>query len=100
MKTFAKPMNSKSFSGRLFGTTKNSANPDAPVKRRVHLLVADSAMLISIPRFDMGEIVVSSDSGEWEFQGLNPLRKYHVIAYDHTGQYDPVVKMNLVPTVD
>ena len=34
------------------------------------------------------------------FRNLDPARKYHAIAYDHTGQYDPVIKLNLIPTVD
>ncbi|MCK2088100.1 hypothetical protein MXC99_07900 [Thauera aromatica] len=42
----------------------------------------------------------ADESGNWEVRNLDPALKYHVIAYDHTGVHDPVIKMNLVPTVD
>ena len=41
----------------------------------------------------------SDADGNWEFRNLDPALRYHVIAYDHTGVHDPVIKMNLVPTV-
>ncbi|MDD3674979.1 hypothetical protein [Thauera propionica] len=44
--------------------------------------------------------VWADEAGNWEVRLLDPAKKYHAIAYDHTGQYDPVIKMNLTPTVD
>ena len=88
--------------GVLSGTTVIAGLPDAPVRRRVQIVEATSnAHGLVFPT--IGSHVAwtwASDSGEWSFDRLNPERRYHVIAYDHTGQYDPVIKMNLTPTVD
>lgn len=87
-------------SGRLFGTTKTAGTPDAPASRLVHLIRGTPAirgMLVgdSTPL----QWVQSDTQGNWEFGLLDPSLRYHVIAYDHTGVHDPVIKMNLVPTV-
>lgn len=100
MKIVGRPLACSVWGGRLFGTTKNAGAPDEPATRRVHLLNAEVQSLISVQATPLGETTISSDSGYWEFKNLDPSKKYHVIAYDHTGQYDPVVKMNLIPTVD
>lgn len=42
----------------------------------------------------------ADENGNWEVRNIDPALKYHAIAYDHTGQYDPVIKLNLIPTVD
>lgn len=88
--------------GVLSGTTAIAGLPDAPVRRRVQIVEATSnAHAHVFPT--VGEFVAwtwAGDSGEWSFDRLNPASRYHVIAYDHTGQYDPVIKLNLVPTVD
>lgn len=86
--------------GRLWGTVKTAASPDLPVKRRVHVVEAVVDRLITVPAAGLGISTISGEQGEWVARGLDPAKKYHAIAYDHTGQYDPVIKMNLVPTVD
>jgi hypothetical protein len=88
--------------GVLSGTTAIAGLPDAPVRRRVQIVEATSNAHDHVFP-SVGAFVAwtwASDSGEWSFDRLNPASRYHVIAYDHTGQYDPVIKMNLVPTVD
>lgn len=90
------------FFGRLHGTTKEAGSPDAPVRRRVQIIAAENN--------SHGHVFPNSNSsvtwtwadeaGNWEVRNLDPTLKYHAIAYDHTGQYDPVIKLNLVPTVD
>ena len=40
---------------------------------------------------------LSNASGHYEFRDLDPSRVFAVIAYDHTGTFDPVVKINLTP---
>lgn len=88
--------------GRLFGTTKVAGNPDSPARRRVQVIpAAQNAHGFVFPNAEAAVAGTwSDDTGNWEVRNLDPARKYHVIAYDHTGQYDPVIKMNLVPTVD
>ncbi len=87
--------------GRLFGSTKTAGAPDAPVSRVVHLVSGGQAVRGMIGDDAKPIRWVQSDAqGNWAFDRLDPALKYHVIAYDHTGQYDPVIKMNLVPTVD
>ncbi len=91
-----------SSTGRIFGTTKESGIPDAPVRRRVQIIAAVSnAHGHVFPNADPSVTWTCADeSGNWEVRNLDPTLKYHVIAYDHTGVHDPVIKMNLVPTVD
>lgn len=88
--------------GFLVGSTKEAGTPDAPVRRRVQIIAAVSNSHGHI--FPNNESSVTwtwaDDAGNWEVRNLDPALKYHVIAYDHTGQYDPVIKMNLTPTVD
>ena len=88
--------------GRLFGTTKIAGTPDAPTRRRVQVVLADSnAHGLAFPApAESSTWTWAHENGNWEVRNLDPARKYHAIAYDHTGQYDPVVKMNLIPTVD
>jgi hypothetical protein len=85
--------------GFLEGTTVVAGSPDAPVQRLVHLLSTEE-FRATIPQ---GCVILdwqwSSTSGAWRFEPLDPAKLYHVIAYDHTGTYDPVVKLNLTPTV-
>jgi|GEM_PF-3445971 len=89
-------------SGRLFGTTKEAGSPDMPVRRRVQVVSAGGnahghvfPVVASFSTWTWAD-----EAGNWEVRYLDPALKYHVIAYDHTGQYDPVIKMNLTPTVD
>lgn len=86
--------------GRLWGSTVTAGAPDAPVSRVVHLLSGASARGMIGSNASPVRWMQSDAQGNWQFDRLDPAAKYHVIAYDHTGQYDPVIKMNLVPTVD
>jgi hypothetical protein len=88
--------------GRLYGTTKEAGTPDAPVRRRVQVIEAVSNAHGHIFPNSNSSVTWAwaDDAGNWEVRNLDPNLKYHVIAYDHTGQYDPVIKMNLIPTVD
>lgn len=88
--------------GRLYGTTREAGLPDAPVRRRVQVVSADQNAHAHL--FPTATVfctwVWADENGSWAVHGLDPALKYHVIAYDHTGVHDPVIKMNLVPTVD
>lgn len=86
--------------GRLFGTTMVAGDPDAPVRRRVQLFTAANAHGQVFPQTQYVDWQWSAPDGSWAFFDLDPAQRYHAIAYDHTGQYDPVIKMNLVPSVD
>ena len=90
------------FEGRIFGTTKEAGSPDTPIRRRVQIVSAESNahghLFPSTVAFSIW--TWADENGNWEVRNIDPARKYHAIAYDHTGQYDPVVKMNLIPTVD
>lgn len=91
---------------RIFGTTKVAGTPEAPVSRQVFLHCSGPQKKnpygISNGDFPLPVAMEISDptDGVYEFRGLIADYLYHVIAYDHTGQYDPVIKMNLIPTVD
>lgn len=88
--------------GYLFGSTAIAGAPDVPARRRVQVVRKTENAHDHI--FPSGSIFVTwtwaDESGNWEVRNLDPALKYHVIAYDHTGVHDPVIKMNLVPTVD
>lgn len=88
--------------GRLYGSTKVAGAPETPVRRRVQVVEArENAHGHVFPTDGMRSTWVWADeAGNWEVRLLDPAKKYHAIAYDHTGQYDPVIKMNLTPTVD
>lgn len=88
--------------GYLRGTTAIAGSPDTPVRRRVQVTAATgNAHGHIFPAVSTDTTWVCADeSGNWEVRNLDPALKYHVIAYDHTGVHDPVIKMNLVPTVD
>lgn len=87
-------------SGYLFGTTAIAGTPDTPARRRVQIWERDAAS----PSFFFGarpvDDTMSDAAGAWRIDGLDPQKRYAVLAYDHTGVHDPVIKMNLVPTVD
>ncbi len=88
--------------GRLYGTTKEAGSPDSPARRRVQIIEASTNAHGHVwPSFGAYFTWTwADDAGNWEVRNLDPALEYHVIAYDHTGQYDPVIKMNLTPTVD
>lgn len=91
---------------RIFGTTKVAGTPDASVSRQVFLHCSgtqtQNAYGIANAVFPLPVAMEISNptDGVYEFRNLIADYIYHVIAYDHTGQYDPVIKMNLTPTVD
>lgn len=79
---------------RLKGTVLVAGNPDTPVTRPVRLLRSFGAPTV------LG-LTISSADGTYTFEGLRKPPAddgYTVIAYDPTGQYDPVAKTNLVPS--
>lgn len=86
--------------GVISGTTVLAGAPDAPVRRRVQLFECSNAHGMAFPtaatpvRWQW-----SAPDGSYRFEGLDPAKTYGVIAYDHTGVHDPVVKLNLVPEV-
>ena len=86
--------------GVIAGTTVVAGSPDAPVRRRVQLFECSNAHGMAFPT---NSIAVrwqwSAADGSYRFEGLDPAKTYGVIAYDHTGVHDPVVKLNLVPEV-
>jgi len=88
--------------GRLYGATAEAGSPDSPVRRRIQVMSSGSNAHGHIfPNVGTSVTWVWADeNGNWEARGLDPALKYHVIAYDHTGVHDPVLKMNLTPTVD
>ncbi len=78
-----------------------TGRPDAPAPGRVQLLSpapSDGAGLALA-----GAVTeawgITDAAGQCRFTRLQilPGRRYAVIAYDPTGQYDPVVKINLLP---
>lgn len=88
--------------GWLSGTTAIAGDPDAPVRRRVQI-VESAANAHGHVWPNVGAFVTwawADPAGNWQVTGLDPAKRYHVIAYDHTGQHDPVIKLNLVPSVD
>lgn len=88
--------------GYLHGTTAIAGSPDAPARRRVQAMSSGSNAHGHIFPL-VGALVTwvwADESGNWEVRNLDPALKYHVIAYDHTGVHDPVIKLNLTPTVD
>lgn len=89
-------------SGRLYGSTVVAGSPDSPVRRRVQIIAAAANAHGHIFP-SLGAFVTwlwADEAGNWELPGLDPAQQYHVIAYDHTGVYDPVIKLNLIPEVD
>lgn len=86
--------------GTLSGTTKTAGVPDVPVLSIVQLFQSDAPGGYALPNATLVDRAQSDASGSYQFKNLDPARKYNVIAYDLTGQYDPVIKMNLIPTVD
>lgn len=58
-------------------------------------------------RIDVYEIVtgilvaskISGLDGSWRVNNLNPARRYRVIAYDHTLQFNAVIRDNITPAV-
>jgi hypothetical protein len=75
--------------GALSGDTVIAGLPDTPVSREVELV--DLALVPARRR------QWSSEAGAVHFSGLPIGRRYLMVAYDHTGAYDPVAKFVTVP---
>lgn len=73
--------------------------PDQPVPRRVQLFVAANALGTVFPTASLVATQVTGDDGRCRFEHLDPAQRYGVIAYDHPGEHDPVIKTNLIPSV-
>lgn len=87
-------------SGVIHGTTVLAGSPDTPVRRRVQLFEAGNALGMAFPTASVPvRWQWSAPDGSYRFTGLDPAKTYGVIAYDHTGVHDPVIKLNLVPEV-
>lgn len=84
---------------RLSGTTAIAGTPDIAISRVVHLFQGVGVRGMIGHNAAPVKWMQSDADGNWEFRNLDPALRYHVIAYDHTGAHDPVIKMNLVPTV-
>ena len=87
--------------GVLYGTTVVGGLPDMPVPRRVQLFQygPNAHGMVFPTNATVAGWQWSAPDGSYRFEGLDPEQRYSVIAYDHTGQYDPVVKLNLAPEV-
>lgn len=86
--------------GHLTGTTVTAGTPEVPVSRVVQLFERQAASPVFILSGGLIAQTLSDRDGAWRFDGLFASAKYAVVAYDHTGQYDPVIKTNLAPTVE
>ncbi|NMG29363.1 hypothetical protein GO615_10605 [Aromatoleum evansii] len=85
--------------GYLEGTTKVAGTPDAPVSRRVHLIVQTSSRTeLAFPGRLSRTVWSDPVTGAWRFDYINAAAKFAVITYDHTGVNDPVAKVGLTPT--
>lgn len=85
--------------GVLSGTTAVIGNPDTMVSRFI-VLSAEMAFLSgSIRPCSLSFITAkwSGADGSWSFDKLDKGRRYTVVAYDHTGVHDPVIKAGLIP---
>ena len=87
--------------GKLTGSVEFPSAAQTPVSWKLRLFFSyDNLDLMSgnlqIARWLNG----NGTSATFEFRELDPNVKYHAIAFDLSGKYDPVVKTNLIPTVD
>jgi hypothetical protein len=94
-------VNSRGFgSGVLRGTVTSDGGP---LKRRVYLMLEEAWRApgnIERPLlYPIGMTVSDATTGAWEFVDVDTGRLWTVIGYDHTGEFDPVIKAGLVPEV-
>ena len=77
--------------GVITGTVKEKASPaNLPRLCRVYLYAH--------PDNALARVVFSDAAGNYEFRGVDPSKKYMVIATDETGIYRAVIADNLTPT--
>lgn len=74
--------------GRIAGTVKEAGTPDAPVKRRVRLHRKTDGMML----FETW----SQPDGTYLFENIQ-IQPYYVVSFDHTGNYNGVIKDSIVP---
>lgn len=84
--------------GYLDVDTVTAGVPDQPVQRRVQLVLATNALGTVFPTATLVATKVTAANGRVRFDDLDPAQRYAAIAYDHTGTYSPVIKINLIPT--
>lgn len=88
--------------GVLYGTTRvpnPSGTPaELPVSRTVDIYEGEYLRPFALSAAQLVARTKSDAAGNWRVEGLNRDRHYSVVAYDHTGGYDPVVKINLIPS--
>lgn len=78
--------------GRVRGTAKEKGTPDAPVYRRVRLGRERDGMVIREQWSD-------PTTGAYDFQYVDELQQYTVVAYDHLRNYRAVIADNLTPEI-
>lgn len=76
--------------GRINGTVKEAGSPDLPVSRRVRLIRQKDGLQIR-------ELWSDPVTGAYDFQYIDELQLYTVLSYDHTGNYNAVVKASIIP---
>lgn len=91
---------SEQLSGYVEGSIKFAGPPDTPAQARVQLFKFYNAHNQIFPGNTIISWALTDFDGVYRFENLDPNTTYGIVAYDVTGQYDPVIKMNLVPTVD
>jgi hypothetical protein len=78
--------------GIITGTVKIDSSPDIPVRRKVRLHRDKDGICVA-------ETWSNATTGAYAFSGLDITRKYHVVAFDHTGDRRAVIADNLTPEV-
>lgn len=76
--------------GRIAGTVKEVGTPDAPVIRRVRLYRKLDGMML--------RETWSHADGAYSFTGI-AIQLCYVTAFDHTGNYNAVIKDSIMPEV-
>lgn len=76
--------------GRVRGTVKEKATPNAPVHRKVRLIRERDNLLIR-------EVWSDRATGEYDFRYVDEAQTYTVLSYDHLHNYRAVVADNLTP---
>lgn len=79
----------------------NVAQDGGPLRRWVHLYVEDlprkPGNLELVSRHHIGAVRSHPDTGNCQFLNLDEGATFTVVAYDASGQYDPVIKAGLIP---
>lgn len=68
-------------------------SPSTPISRKLRLYDDESGALF-------GETLSDADTGAYSFVGMNPGRRYTVVAYDHLHNYRAVIADNLTPSIE